>query len=83
MYEGNTAYTRQRFIDTITPIFESVKIGGGIYDYKVICDESINTAEAIDNNELRCKIGIKPTKTAEFILIDFIALRTGGSFSEM
>lgn len=82
-YEGNTAYTRQRFIDTITPVFESAKIGGGVYDYKIICDESINTAEVIDNDELRCKIGIKPTKTAEFILIDFIALRTGGSFSEM
>lgn len=83
VYEGNTAYTRQRLIDTLDPIFYQAKVGGGLYDYKIICDESINTPNVIDNNELRVKIGLKPVKTAEFILIDFIALATGGSFSEM
>ena len=83
VYEGNTAYTRQRLIDTIDPIFADVKLRNGIYDYKIICDESINTPEVIDRNELKVKIGIKPVKTAEFILIDFIALTTGGSFDEM
>lgn len=83
VYEGNTAYTRQRLIDMLNPLFYTAKVGGGIYDYKIICDESINTPTVIDNNELRVKIGIKPVKAAEFILIDFIALSTGGSFSEM
>ena len=83
IYEGNTAYTRQRFIDSIDPIFADAKLRNGIYDYKIICDESINTPEVIDRNELRVKIVIKPVKSIEFILIDFIALRTGGSFSEM
>lgn len=83
VYEGNTAYTRQRLIDTLDPIFADVKLRNGIYDYKIICDESINTPEVIDRNELKVKIGIKPVKTAEFILIDFIALTTGGSFDEM
>ena len=83
VYEGNTAYTRQRLIDMLDPIFKAAKVGGGVYDYKIICDESINTPTVIDNNELRVKIGIKPVKSAEFILIDFIALSTGGSFSEM
>ena len=83
VYEGNTAYTRQRLVDTLDPIFYQAKVGGGLYDYKIICDESINTPNVIDNNELRVKIGLKPVKTAEFILIDFIALATGGSFSEM
>lgn len=83
VYEGNTAYTRQRLVDTLDPIFYQAKVGGGIYDYKIVCDESINTPNVIDNNELKVKIGIKPVKTAEFILIDFIALSTGGSFSEM
>ena len=83
VYEGNTAYTRQRLIDTIDPIFADVKLRNGIYDYKIICDESINTPDVIDRNELKVKIGIKPVKTAEFILIDFIALTTGGSFDEM
>lgn len=83
VYEGNTAYTRQRLIDTLDPIFYKVKCGGGLYDYKIICDESINDANTIDNNELKVKIGLKPVKTAEFILIDFYALGTGGSWDEM
>jgi hypothetical protein len=83
VYEGNTAYTRQRLVDTLDPIFFEAKVGGGIYDYKIICDESINTPSVIDNNELKVKIGIKPVKTAEFILIDFVALSTGASFNEM
>lgn len=83
VYEGNTAYTRQRLVDMLNPIFQAAKVGGGIYDFKIICDESNNTPNVIDNNELRVKIGIKPVKSSEFILIDFIALSTGGSFSEM
>lgn len=83
VYEGNTQYTRQRLIDTLSPIFNYVKANGGMYDYKIICDESINTPEVIDNCELKVKIGIKPVKAAEFILIDFIALSTGGSWAEM
>ena len=82
VYEGNTAYTRQRLVDALDPYFKAAKIGGGVYDYKIRCDESINTPNVIDNNELRVQIGIKPVKTAEFILIDFIALSTGGSFEE-
>lgn len=82
VYEGNTAYTRQRLVDALDPYFKIAKVGGGIYDYKIRCDETINTPMVIDNNELRVQIGIKPVKTAEFILIDFIALSTGGSFEE-
>lgn len=83
VYEGNTAYTRQRLIDTLDPIFYQAKVGGGLYDYKIICDESINTPNVIDNNELRVKIGLKPIKSVEFILVDFVALGTGSSWSEM
>ena len=82
VYEGNTAYTRQRLIDAIEPYFKEAKTGGGIYDYKIVCDESNNTPDSIDRNELHCAIGIKPVKTAEFIVLDFIALRTGGSWTE-
>lgn len=82
VYEGNTAYTRQRLVDALDPYFKEAKIGGGIYDYKILCDESTNPPEVIDRNELHVKIGIKPVKTAEFIMIDFIALSTGGSFEE-
>ena len=82
VYEGNTAYTRQRLIDALDPYFRQAKVGGGVYDYKIKCDEDNNTDFVIDNNELRVSIGIKPVKTAEFLLIDFVALRTGGSWTE-
>ena len=82
MYEGNTAYTRQRLVDALDPYFNQAKVGGGIYEYKIKCDETNNTADTIDNNELHVAIGIKPVKSAEFILLDFVCLRTGGSWTE-
>lgn len=83
VYEGNTAYTRQRLIDALDPYFRDAKVGGGLYDYKIICDETINTDTVIDNNELKVAIGVKPVKSAEFIMIDFFVLRTGGGWEEM
>lgn len=83
VYEPNNDYTRQRVVDLLTPIFDTVQAKGGIYAYRIICDETINTPQVIDNNELRIKIGIKPTKTAEFIFCQMYALRTGGSWDEM
>jgi hypothetical protein len=83
VYEGHTAALRQRVIDLIKPMFEQAKIGGGLYDYKLICDESINTPDVIDRNELKLRIGLKPTKTVEFIEATFTLLNTGASWSEM
>ena len=83
LYEPNTAYTRRRYVDTITPFFEDIKQRGGMYDYKIICDDSNNTPDTIDRNELRVKIGIQPVKTIEFILVDFVASRTGSDWSEL
>ena len=83
VYEGNTAYNRQRLVDAIDPYFKEAKIGGGIYDYKIVCDESNNTPETIDRNELNVSIAIKPTKTIEFIMLNFIAGRTGSTWEEL
>lgn len=83
VYEPNNAYTRQRLVDALDPDFKAAKIGGGIYDYKIVCDESNNTSNTIDNNELHVSIALKPTKTAEYIIVSFIALSTGGSFDEV
>ena len=83
IYEPNTADIRQQFVDDITPIFDSVLASGGCYAYKIICDETINTPQTIDNNELRVRIGVQPTKTIEFILIEFVATRTGSNWSEL
>lgn len=82
VYEPNNAFTRQRFIDAIDPLFSNAKIGGGIYDYKIKCDDGNNTPTVIDANEMVIDIAIKPTRTAEFILCNFYALRTDGSWSE-
>lgn len=83
LFEGNTQYVRQRLVDLLDPMFREAKVGGGIYDYLIKCDESNNTPDTIDRNELHVQIGIKPTKTIEFLYIDFIVASTGASWSEV
>jgi len=81
--EPNNLFVRTRLLDQLRPIFEDVKSRGGIYDYRLICDSSNNDENAINNNELRLAVLIKPTKTAEFIICDFYALSSGMAFSEV
>ena len=83
LYEPHTQAIREKYVKTITPFFEDLKTRGGLYDFKIICDSSNNTPEVIDRNELRVKIGIKPVKTIEFIIVDLCVLNTGASWSEM
>lgn len=72
LYEGNTEYMRQRFVDQIAPIFEDAVQGGGVLRYAVKCDDELNTAEVVDNHEMRCIIGVVPVKTMEWIVCDFV-----------
>lgn len=81
--ELNTQLTRRKFQQSCEGILQPVKLAGGMYDYQVVCDDSVNTPDVIDNNELRCVIKIKPTKVIEFIIVDFVALSTKGNFSEV
>lgn len=83
VYEDNTVLTRQRLYDALDGVFKEIQGQGGIQRYKIICDETINTPEVIDRSELRVKIGIVPTKSAEFIICEFNVLRQGGSWTEM
>jgi hypothetical protein len=83
VYEPNNIATRSRLVATLDPIFASYKAQGGIIDYKIVCDETNNTPDVIDRNELKVAIFIKPVRTAEFILVDFIATRTDASFNEL
>lgn len=83
VFEPNTTVTRSRFVNTITPIFELAKNTEGLYDYLIVCDDRNNTSTTIDNNELIVDIYIKPVRTAEFILINFIATRTSQNFAEL
>jgi len=79
----NNSYTRTRLLNTLDPKFANVERLGGLYDYKLVCDETNNTTEVIDNNELKLAVLLKPAHSADFILVKFVALRTGGSFSEV
>ena len=83
LYEPHTQAIREKYVKTITPFFQDLVNRGGLYDFKIICDSSNNTPEVIDRNELRVKIGIKPVKTIEFIIIDLCVLNTGASWTEM
>jgi hypothetical protein len=83
VFEPNTVFTRSRLVNTIQPIFEFAKATDGIYDYLLVCDERNNTNDTIDQNELIVDIYLKPVKAAEFILVNFVATRTGQDFSEL
>ena len=83
LYEPHTQAIRDKYVKTITPFFQDLMNRGGLYGFKIICDSSNNTPEVIDRNELRVKIGIKPCKTIEYIIIDLCTLNTGASWTEM
>lgn len=83
VFEPNSVFTRSRVVNTLSPIFERVKAAEGIHDYIIICDERNNTPDVIDNNDLVVDIYIKPTRTAEFITVNFIATRTDANFEEL
>ncbi len=83
VFEPNTLLTRTRVINTLTPIFENAKNTEGLYDYLIVCDERNNTPNVIDANELVVDIYLKPVRTAEFILVNFYATRTGANFQEL
>lgn len=82
LFEPNDEVTRNLLVNMINPFLRDVQSRRGVYDFKVICDESNNTPERIDRNELWCDILIKPTRTAEFIVLNFVATKTGASFEE-
>jgi hypothetical protein len=80
VFENNTAVTRQRFINIVTPYLETVKSRQGLYAFKVVMDETNNTPDIIDRNILYGQIYLQPAKAAEFIVLDFNVLRTGATF---
>ena len=82
VFENNTAATRNRFLSLVNPYFENVQQRQGLFAFKVVMDETNNTPDVIDRNEMRGAIYLQPAKTAEFIIIDFNILPTGASFPE-
>jgi hypothetical protein len=82
VFEQNTAATRNRFLNIVNPYLESIQQRQGLYAFKVVMDETNNTPDLIDRNIMYGQIFLQPTKTAEFIVIDFNILPTGASFGQ-
>jgi len=80
VFENNTITTRNKFLSEVTPFLEVIQQKGGLFAFKVIMDDTNNTDDVIDRNQLVGNIYIQPTKTAEFISLDFIVLPTGAEF---
>ena len=80
IFEQNTSTTRNRFLAVAEPYMESVVQRQGLYSYKIVMDDSNNTPDVIDRNQLVGQIYVQPTKTAEFIILNFTVTPTGATF---
>lgn len=80
VFEQNTVATRNRFLAAVNPFLDSVTQRQGLYAYRVVMDDTNNTADVVDRNQLVGQIFIQPAKTAEFIVLDFVVEPTGASF---
>ena len=80
VFEQNSAATRNTFLSQVNPYLESVQQRQGLYSFKVVMDSTNNTADVIDRNQLIGAIYLQPTKTAEYIYLDFNILPTGATF---
>jgi phage tail sheath protein FI len=83
LFEFNDAFTRAQFRSLVEPFLRDVQARRGVIDFKVVCDEKNNTPEVIDGNRFVADIYIKPNRSINFIQLNFIATRTGVSFSEV
>ena len=82
VFEQNTVSTRNRFLNIVNPYLESVQANSGLSAFRVVMDETNNTPDVVDRNRLVGQIFIQPTRTAEFIVLDFVVQPTGASFPE-
>ena len=83
LFEFNDEFTRAQFVNLVEPFLRDVQGRRGIFDFRVVCDESNNTGEVIDRNEFIGDIYVKPARSINFIQLNFVAVRTGVEFSEV
>jgi hypothetical protein len=81
VFEQNVDSTRQRFLSIVNPYLQSVQERSGLYSFRVVMDETNNTPDVIDRNVLVGQLYLKPTRTAEFIQLEFNILPTGAVFT--
>jgi hypothetical protein len=83
LFELNDAITRANFVNIVEPYLRDVQAKRGLYGFLVVCDESNNTPDIIDNNEFRADIYLKPAKSINYVTLTFVATRTGVAFEEV
>jgi hypothetical protein len=83
LFEFNDEFTRAQFVSLVEPFLRTVQGRRGIYDFRVVCDETNNTADIIDRNEFVGDIYIKPARSINFVQLNFVAVRTGVEFNEI
>lgn len=83
VFEPNNSQTWRALVRLVTPFLANIKSKGGFYDFRVQCDDETNTAQMIDINQMVCRVFVKPTKTAEFVELNFILTATGADFKEV
>jgi hypothetical protein len=83
LFEFNDEFTRAQFVNLVEPFLRLVQGRRGIYDFRVVCDETNNTGEVIDRNEFVGDIYVKPAKSINYIQLNFVAVRTGVAFDEI
>ncbi|MHB9038485.1 MAG: phage tail sheath C-terminal domain-containing protein [Armatimonadota bacterium] len=83
VFEPNNSFTWRALVRLVTPFLRNIKSKGGFYDFRVQCDGETNTAAMIDQNQMVCRVFVKPTKTAEFVELNFVLTATGANFTEV
>ena len=83
MFEFNDDFTRAEFTNIVEPFLRRVKGRRGITDFKVVCDDTNNNQEVIDNNQFVANIFVKPARSINFVQLNFVAVRTGVDFEEI
>jgi hypothetical protein len=83
LFEFNDSFSRSRFTSTVEPFLRDIQGRGGVQDFAVVCDNSNNTPDVVDRNEFRGDIYVKPSRSINFIQLQFVAVRSGVEFSEI
>ena len=83
MFEFNDEFTRAEFVNIVEPFLRRVKGRRGITDFRVVCDETNNNQEVVDNNQFVASIFVKPARSINFVQLNFVAVRTGVDFEEV
>lgn len=83
LFEFNDEFTRAEFVNIVEPVLRNVKGRRGITDFRVVCDETNNTADIIDRNEFIASVFIKPARSINYITLNFVGVRSGVDFEEV